>query len=148
MIGCKQCGLCCKAIALRYSKKYVRDVVRTSKRAGDKNTDGLLMLNHWKRIPRLEAEAINPEYIGTHEGYYFYRCNKLKDNKCSDHGGKTRICSGYPFYDDFPDPLEVNDKLMTSKCGFYMTPENTEEYVEHLLLCKPFGKWIPPNQLT
>jgi len=111
---CNQCGMCCRAIALRYTKKEIA--------ATWSDINGKFMVKNWVRISKKQALKNNPHVAHLQKLYaeegsttYWYACKLLKDGLCSVHENKPPICSGYPWYDQQPDKGEY---LYSATCGF------------------------------
>lgn len=112
---CRQCGMCCKAIAMSYSKKEIA--------ATWSEINGAFIIKNWKRISREQALEYNPnlaslmvEYAEEKNKTYWYTCKMLdKNNRCSIHSTRPPICSGYPWYEQ-----EVDSKtyLYGEDCGY------------------------------
>jgi Fe-S-cluster containining protein len=112
---CIRCGMCCRAICLKYSKKEMKRADYSEERA--------FILKNWKSISRKKALEINPylgslieEYIKGKVKLYWYTCKFLKDdNTCSDYENRLPICRGYPWYGLDPKGQEF---LYGEHCGY------------------------------
>ena len=114
---CRQCGACCRAIAMLYSKKDIQNnwsnVIGGSK---------AFVLENWKRISKEQSVKNNPhlaslmkEYQWGNQKTYWYTCKLLQGNRCSIHKERPPICKGYPWYDNEPDRKEF---LYGENCGY------------------------------
>ena len=112
---CNQCGMCCRAICLRYSKKEMKRADYSDERA--------FIIKHWKSISREKALKLNPylhalieEYIKGGVRLYWYTCDYLgKDNLCTNYENRLPVCKGYPFYGHDPKGQEF---LYGENCGY------------------------------
>lgn len=111
---CNHCGMCCRTICLRYSKKEMKRADYSEERA--------FILKHWKRISRKKALELNPylrtlieEYIKGGVTLYWYSCEYLgNDSLCTNYENRLPVCSGYPFYGNEPN----NEFLYGENCGY------------------------------
>ena len=113
---CRQCGACCCAVAMLFSKKDIRE--HWNNDSGNK----AFVLKHWKRISKEQAVKNNPHVASIMEEYrrgnqkvYWYACKLQVDNRCSIHSERPSICEGYPWYGKKPTPKEF---LYGANCGF------------------------------
>jgi Fe-S-cluster containining protein len=113
---CNRCGMCCRAIALLFSKKDIKE--RWLKDSGNRE----FVLKHWKRISKEQAVKNNPnvasiqkEYVRGNQKTYWYECKLLSGNDCSIHEDRPAICEGYPWYGTGPKRKEF---LYGANCGF------------------------------
>lgn len=112
---CNQCGMCCRAVCLQYTKTEIATT--------DLDENRNLILYHWKRISRKKALEINPYLLGLMNEYwegsvklYWYSCTYIQeDNTCSIHDKRPPICKGYPWYGHDPKGLEF---LYGENCGY------------------------------
>jgi Fe-S-cluster containining protein len=115
---CKMCGMCCKAISIRFT-------IEELKRYSDASAK--FIVENWTPISKEQALKINPylqKWLDKSPNRFFYTCNKLVDNKCSIHDeNKPFICSGYPFYNR--PKLDSGSLFYVEECGF-----NKEELME------------------
>jgi uncharacterized protein len=96
---CKQCGICCTAIRIKFSMCDMKRIIKEQKL---KKTDMNFAVKYWKPITPEKALSINPELkdmLLKHnlEGY-FYTCRFFNKNnrKCSIHEQRPEVCKNYP----------------------------------------------------
>ena len=140
MMGCNQCGFCCKVIFfIRGKKEVVRDL--KSENIDDEVRYSLEIVQmYWRRISvetaldRLhEVKAQHYDKIITARQFnklffrdgdkifnkvYLYECLALKDNRCLLHNDKPRICAGYPNY-WWTTKRYKNGNLHGNFCGYW-----------------------------
>ena len=111
---CRQCGMCCRAISLSYSKKEIA--------ATWSDTNGKFIIKNWARISKEQALKNNPyvrliqeENARSGQTIYWYSCKYLIDNRCSVHKDRPPVCKGYPWYEGEPDNKEF---LYGEDCGY------------------------------
>lgn len=111
---CKQCGMCCKAIALEHPK----DVFKITT-----NADHKFIYKNFKQLTEEEAIELNPTITRIIEEFkeggrplYWYTCSYLQDdNRCKDYENRPTFCRGYPWYGKAPPELGF---LYGPNCGF------------------------------
>jgi Fe-S-cluster containining protein len=88
----------------------------------DPNRD--LMYYHWKRISKRKVLKNNPnpalaklmnDYKEAGMKVYWYSCDYLKGNICTNHENRPPICRGYPWYGEEPNPKTF---LYGKNCGY------------------------------
>ena len=109
MTECAQCGMCCEAIPINFTKKKMREDPELSIMESPK-----FILKHWRRISKKEAQRRLPG-IGSHQVYY--ECLKYdSENKlCTAHDEKPPVCRDFPWYGKDPTPLGI----YLPKCSFW-----------------------------
>lgn len=117
---CNRCGICCKAIPLRFTKADIKanPLYKT-------DLDMQFVVDYWQRISKAKAYAINP-HLKTVEnlGYdKYYTCRLLKDATCLINYDKPNICKNYPFYNHEPS----TDLFISPDCGYSV---EVEEYLK------------------
>ena len=106
-MSCRQCGSCCKVIAVNYTKKeFKKKQVK----------DLLFFLENWRRISRSQALEWNP-LIEVIPGRFFYTCLLLdwESNKCMRYKDRPSTCSRFPFYGEKPDWSRI---AYLPECGY------------------------------
>jgi Fe-S-cluster containining protein len=111
---CNQCGMCCRAIHLNYTKKAVAQTWE------DASGNRKFILKNWKRISKEQAIKNNPN-VGSMvpSNGCWYTCRLLEGNHCSIQESKPPICAGYPWYGGEPFQSELYGK----DCGFKVDME-------------------------
>jgi|SRR3972149_6522737 len=106
---CRKCGMCCKAIPLRFGLTHL---------AQRKNcADAKFIIKHWLSISHVQALYYNKELVSG-GGIYFYTCLLLdKRNRCKVHNRKPKICSGYPWYGE-KEKRDVAKLIRKEGCGY------------------------------
>lgn len=110
--SCKRCGMCCKAIPVKIGR---REVFEKAKR--NKNKDFVFISKNWVPISCVQATMYNGELGGRSDGrFYYYTCLKLsRDNLCTVHKRKPKVCSGYPWYGKERNPEAL---IRKEGCGY------------------------------
>lgn len=127
MTTCAMCGDCCRAIRLDHTKADVRRIVA----AGPQNPDGAavagLILAHWHRVSRAEAERRLPGFVRSWDkAGRFYTCDLFDPatNRCTwpDHDTLPRICKGFPWYEGGAEAAasgELRLHRAFARCSFW-----------------------------
>ena len=98
-LKCNMCGMCCKAIVIRFSPEEI--LARVKEGIDD---DFLFADKYWRSISKEEALVINPhiEKLDSSGPNHFYVCTLYIDGVgCSVHNGdgsvvKPKVCTSYP----------------------------------------------------
>jgi Fe-S-cluster containining protein len=110
---------------MRYTIPEIQKIV--AKKGGSE--DGSFILKNWKRISKREAFRLN-SYLKDYEkdgqkinrspSCHFFKCTKLRNNKCSSYDSRPKICQNYPFYGKLENPHIP----VTGGCGFIKCEKN------------------------
>jgi len=110
LYSCGKCGACCRLAVSEFSPIQLRQKAMR----GDNFAKQFLSVF----VPyesEEEARAVMPDYfdllenIGLDTRNYYYHCNKVVDNLCSDYENRPEICKEFP-----ANPL----KLLPPTCSF------------------------------
>jgi Fe-S-cluster containining protein len=94
---CKQCGICCKAIGLKISKRQLSSKFFTN-----------LAIKWICWLFDFILLEIDREH-----GYLIFTCKHLRsDGKCGNYFWRPSICRNYPLIDYFEKPV------LLPNCGF------------------------------
>ncbi len=107
--SCNKCGDCCRLAVSEHSYEQLKQKAFR----GDKYSKDFISVF----VPyesEEEAKKANPEYFAqladlVESKTYYYYCQKLKGNECSDYENRPDICKDFPH-----NPL----KLLPSKCSY------------------------------
>ena len=117
--ACSKCGLCCRAVGIRLSKRELGALARQG------NPDGRFVAVHWHRISRTEALRRNPGLAhrirtarAAGRALYFYECDAFDrgTNLCTAHADRPSVCRGFPWYGRAP---EARLLLPFQECSFW-----------------------------
>jgi Fe-S-cluster containining protein len=116
---CKKCGSCCKAIRIEISPlefHIEREKVKRGLKPKFKDMD--ICSKYFKLITKKEAFEINSELKEWEcvDKLSFFKCNALKNNKCSIHDNKPEVCHGFPYYNN--KKLHPGFKFYNKNCGY------------------------------
>jgi Fe-S-cluster containining protein len=123
---CKMCGMCCKALSLKFDKEYIiNHYTKDLRREKGKGGDLEFCYKNLVQISQKEAFRINPhleKWMDKDTDRFFFRCRKFNEttNLCSDHDNRPRMCSHFPWYDHPPNATEL---LYSPDCGYKVDQE-------------------------
>lgn len=121
------CGACCDPVAWVVPPGLVETL--TDGRVADDAMwrDVLWARGHFTYVPRREGLArasylsdgvmvLGNEHVALDVVTYFYECDAFdrEARTCTAYGDRPPMCSGYPWYDDAPDPT----KSVPEVCGY------------------------------
>jgi len=124
---CKQCGKCCRTIALQISKKEINELYKKD----SLSYDLWFMSKYFIQMSNEKAYKINKSMKNWSAKHFFY-CKAFdpKTNKCTLHGNKydwknkvyirPKICSEYPYYQK--KKLRYNERFYSEECGYKDAP--------------------------
>ncbi len=117
--ACARCGLCCRAIGVRFAPREVLRHVLSHVAAGQDPGDWAFFLAHWQPLGRKKAAVINPRMRdGARQRDHFYTCDQFdpQTNVCLSHERRPDICRGFPWYGRTPNTTALGSH---PRCSYW-----------------------------